>query len=419
MNRTQAPEFKQPSELKIQFPKVIELHNGIQLFWSDEVKDDAVKLDIEWEAGSKYQRKKLVASFTNKLLLAGSKDKGAKEIAAEMDYFGGYFQRELDRDHAGITLYGLTENMGKLFSIFSDAFEKAEFPQTEFEKERSVTLAQFKIDSKKVKNKCRRAFNKAVFGEKSDYGLVAKETDFDLVERTDLVNYFDLFYKKKKPIIFLVGAVSDGFVEQLREWSKQFSQTDKEPYSQSFNQEKGRVNVPVEKAIQAAIRIGRIMFDKKHDDYFGFQLLNTLLGGYFGSRLMMNIREDKGYTYGIGSGMSVMEDSAYFYISTEDAVEVKEATIEEIFKELKKLREELIDENELVKVKNYMLGDFLRSSDGAIAMMENFKNIHFNQLKETYYTDFIQAINSITAKELQLLAQKYLQKEDLITVVAG
>lgn len=419
MNRTQAPAFSQPKDLEIQLPVEIELENGARLFWIKDVKDDSVKLDIEWCAGSKYQDKKLVANFTNKLLLSGNDSWSGKEIANEIDFYGGYIQHELDRDHAGMTLYGLVENMADIFGVFRKAMLACDFPAIEFEKERTVSLSRFKIETKKVKNTCRRKFNKSIFGEKSAYGQVAVEADFEAINRADVKAFYKQYYLDAKPTIFLVGNVDDAFIELLRNWSAELGSFVPDFTKEALEQEKGKIHVPVKDAIQTAVRVGRLMFDKNHPDYFKFQLLNTTLGGYFGSRLMANIREDKGYTYGIGSGMSVMEHAAYFFIATEVAVEVKGETVTEIFKEIARLRTDLIPEDELAKVKNYMLGDFLRHADGAIAMMENFKNIHFNQLKTTYYSDFIHAINAATAEELRVVAQKYWSEDDLVVVTAG
>lgn len=419
MNRSKAPAISKVEKLDIEFPTRIELHNGIELFWIKDVKDNSVKLDIEWAAGSKYQQKKLVARFTNNLLLSGYAEKSAATIAEELDFYGGYAQREMDRDHAGMSLFGLSENIDKIFSVYRDAFEKCTFPLAQFEKEKTVTLSRFKIDFKKVKTQCRRQFNQAIFGENSPYGHLAEEKDFELISRTDVIDFYNTFYKGTKPTLFLVGNVPDYFIKSLKDWSLSFNGKAKPVVNASVHQTKGRIDVHVENAIQSAIRIGRPLFNKTHPDYFNFQLLNTLLGGYFGSRLMANIREDKGYTYGIGSALSVMENASYFFIATEVATEVKEATIQEINKEIEILQNTLVPTAELERVKNYMLGDFLRHADGPIAMMENFKNIHFNQLKNTYYTDYIQAINNATPEMLKEVAQKYLSKNELTIVVAG
>lgn len=419
MNRTIAPEFIKPDRLEIEFPTTIQLENGVTLFWISDVKDESVKLDIEWTAGSKYQDKKLVANFANKLLFSGNDKATSTEIAAEIDFYGGFLQHELDRDHAGFNLYGLKDNISNIFKVAMNAIMNCAYPTSEFEKERSVGLMRYKIESKKVKTICRRTFNESVFGKDSAYGQVADLSDFDHINREDVLAFYEAFYKKNIPTLFLVGNVDEAFIEDLRKWTAQLTPTAKSYTKSEFTQLKKRIDIPVDDAIQSAIRFGRLMFDKNHEDYFKFQLLNTVLGGYFGSRLMVNIREDKGYTYGIGSSMSVMEDGAYFFITTEVGVDVKEPTIQEIKDELKRLRTELIPEEELNRVKNYMLGDFLRHADGPIAMMENFKNIHFNRLKKTYYTDFIKAVNQATSDELLHIAQTYLGEDDLTLVTAG
>lgn len=419
MNRSIAPAITKAERLDLELPQRIELNNGVDLFWIKDVKDNSVKLDIEWSAGSKYQKKKLIASFTNNLLLSGYEGKTASQVAGDIDFYGGYAQREMDRDHAGMTLFGLEENMRNIFAVFRDAFDNCSFPIDQFEKEKTITLSRFQIDSKKVKNLCRRQFNKSIFGEDSPYGHVAEEEDFEQITREDILEFYKSFYKGSKPTIFLVGNVNEEFIADLKDWTSTLNGNAVVFEGLEPVQTMGRIDVPVKDAIQSAIRIGRMMFDKNHPDYFEFQLLNTAFGGYFGSRLMANIREDKGYTYGIGSGLSVMEDAAYFFISTEVGIDVKEATIDEVFKEMELLHTELLSAEELEKVKNYMLGDFLRHADGPIAMMENFKNIHFNKLKESYYTDYIKAVNEATPESLQVIAKKYLNRNDLTIVTAG
>lgn len=418
MNRSLAPSYTQAEELKLVTPQKIMLNELVELYWIKDVKDESVKLDIEWRAGTKYQSKKLVSGFANKMLLSGSAQLSAQAIAEEIDFYGGYTQLETDKDHAAVVIYGLSESITPIFNVFQRAFDQAEFPQSEFSKEVSISKDKFKVDSQKVKVKCRRTFNQQIFGENSKYGQVAILEDYDKLVRSDLIDFFDQFYTKP-PVLFLTGNVSEEFIEQLKNWAARFTEKPIAQNEQNFKQTTGRVNVPQEDAIQSALRIGRLMFNKNHPDYFNFQLLNTILGGYFGSRLMTNIREDKGYTYGIGSGLSVLEEAGYFFVTAEVGSDVKEAAIKEIYFEFDRLKNNLIEEDELIKVKNYMLGEFLRQADGPISMMETFKNIYFNQLKPTYYNDFIKAIHSATADSLKDLANKYLNKEDMLEVVAG
>jgi predicted Zn-dependent peptidase len=172
-------------------------------------------------------------------------------------------------------------------------------------------------------------------------------------------------------------------------------------------------------AIQSAVRVGRLLFNKKDPDYFKFQVLNTVLGGYFGSRLMANIREDKGYTYGIGSGLASLVNGGYFFISTEVGVDVTNNTLSEIYKEIKLLREQPVNNEELETVRNYVLGQFLRSVDGPYSLADKFKAIWEFGLGYDYFENYFKAVKTITPKEIQELANKYLQEEDLIELVVG
>jgi predicted Zn-dependent peptidase len=396
MNRTIAPEFSKAQNIDLVFPKKFELTNHIDLYHLSEVQDDTIKLDIVWPAGSKYQAKSLTASFTNALLLAGTEKSMAKEISENIDFQGGYVSHDIDKDQAAITLYGLNDKIEVIFDIFTTSFDKAIFPKSEVEKLIDIRKNGFNISMEKVSTLCRQSFN-----------------------QNDLIAFYDDFYKNSKPTLFLVGNADESFIDKIKIWASTLGTKTPEVKSAPIKQTKGRIELKKEGAIQTSIRIGNLMIQKDHADYYKFQILNTIFGGYFGSRLMANIREDKGYTYGIGSGLSVLDDAAYFFISTEVGKEVTENTITEIFVEIDKLKTDLITDDELEKVKNYLLGEFLRQADGSIAMMENFKNIFFNNLDKTYYSNYIKAINEVTPKELIDLANKYWTKENMLIVTAG
>jgi predicted Zn-dependent peptidase len=177
--------------------------------------------------------------------------------------------------------------------------------------------------------------------------------------------------------------------------------------------------VHMDEALQSAIRVGKILFNKTHKDFQPLQILNTVFGGYFGSRLMSNIREDKGYTYGIGSGIVSLQNGGYFFISTEVGVDVCANALHEIYFEMDRLREELITKDELQLVKNYLLGTFLRSVDGPFAMAERFKGILQYNLGYDYFDKYIATIKAVSASELRDLANKYFDKNSMIELVVG
>src|SRR6201999_3753609 len=154
--------------------------------------------------------------------------------------------------------------------------------------------------------------------------------------------------------------------------------------------------------------MGLPTINRTHPDFSAMQILNTVLGGYFGSRLMANIREDKGYTYGIGSGISSLKHGAALFIATEVGADVCKAAINEIEKEINLLKTELIPEEELSLVRNYMLGSLLGSLENVFSHADKFKNIYFAGLDYDYYDRYTNTVKTITAPELKKLAEKYL-----------
>ncbi len=169
--------------------------------------------------------------------------------------------------------------------------------------------------------------------------------------------------------------------------------------------------------VQGAIRIARPFPNRHHPDFLKAQMLNALFGGFFGSRLMRNIREDKGYTYGIHSYLQNHVQQSAWMVSTEAGKDVCEATIEEVYKEMKELREKLVKEDELKLVRNYMMGSILGDLDGPFQIIARWKNIILNDLDEAYFYNSINTIRNISAEEIRELAVKYLQPEEFYELV--
>ena len=146
-------------------------------------------------------------------------------------------------------------------------------------------------------------------------------------------------------------------------------------------------------------------------------VLNTVLGGYFGSRLMSNIREDKGYTYGIYSVTQIHRGSIVFYITADVAADVAQAAVDEVMNEINRLQQQPISEEELERVRNYMMGDFIRSIDGVFDLSERYRQMVATHVGEQLTTNLLDAIATATPEQLQTLAQTYLC--DLVTVVVN
>jgi predicted Zn-dependent peptidase len=268
----------------------------------------------------------------------------------------------------------------------------------------------------------RKKFAELLFGNEHPYGHNVTEDDFDRLKREESFNFYKKNYTATGAVVIASGNVTDTTLQLIQKHYGNLPgavQEEPLPARPAPIAQRGEFLVEKQDALQSAIRIGKMLFTKSHPDYTGMLVLNTVFGGYFGSRLMSNIREDKGYTYGIGSAVVSFTHAGYFTISTEVGAEVTRDAIKEIYSELEKLQTELISESELSLVRNYMLGTFLRSIDGPFALADRFKGIYFHGLGYDYYERYMETIQTITPAELRNLANKYLKKEEMIELVVG
>ena len=253
------------------------------------------------------------------------------------------------------------------------------------------------------------------------YDQFAEAENYDKLTQAQLQSFFKERYANHASYMVIAGNIAPDVLNQVIDAAGSLPLKTESKLLPYVNAITGRQELFIEKkdAMQSAIRIGRRLFNKNHSDYFGMQLLNTILGGYFGSRLMSNIREDKGYTYGIGSGVASLLHDGFFYISTEVGVDVTKATLTEIYKEIEIVQQNLVTNEELELVKNYLLGTFLRSVDGPFAMSDKFTSIKDYGLTNEFYINYVNYIKQAKAEDLLLLAQKYLNKNDLSELVVG
>jgi|JI7StandDraft_1071085.scaffolds.fasta_scaffold13718_4 zinc protease len=424
LNRNLAPEFKTIDKIDVIRANEQKLQNGIHVYSLSAGSQEIVKLEFIFRAGMYQQPATLIASSVNTLLETGTRSFSANEISDGIDFFGSFLELQVDQDFASVTLFSLNKYLEESLKFIEELIKYPTFPEDEFKIHISNKKQKFAINSQKVNVLARRKFSELLFGETHPYGIDVKEQDFDRISNSELKDFFNRYYHPANCTIVASGHLPANLTDTLNryfgghEWKAGTGQTGVNSIAMVSN--------PVAKhfverpdAIQSAIRVGRLLFNKTHPDYCKFQVLNTILGGYFGSRLMANIREDKGYTYGIGSGLTNLVEGGYFFISTEVGADVTNQTLDEIYKELKRLREELVDANELETVRNYTLGHFLRSVDGPFALADKFKSIWEFGLDYSFFDHYFKSVKEVTPKDLRDLANRYLRDEDMLECVVG
>lgn len=420
-DRKQAPEIVDAVnfDLKLKQADRFKLDNGVEVYAVNAGAEDVLSFEWVFYAGNWYEEQDLVAATTNFLLRNGTSNRTAFQINEHFEYYGSYLNRACHSETATITLHCLTKHVKELLPAVRELIVDSVLPQNEIDVYKQNMKQRLKVSLKKSDFVAGRLIDVYLYGEKHPYGKFSRAEDFDALTREQLLAFYKTYYQQGKLVLFVAGKLPADLATLLNQYfgdlpANAAATSPIEPVPAI--EKKFRITNDAE-GVQGSIRIARPFPSRHHPDFMKVMTLNTLFGGFFGSRLMSNIREDKGYTYGIHSYLqNHLYDSAWM-ISTEAGKDVCEATIAEVYKEMKDLREELVEEEELLLVRNYMMGSILGDLDGPFQIIARWKNIVLNNLNEQYFYDSINTIKTISAEELQQLAQKYLQPEDFYELV--
>lgn len=420
IDRVKEPSFGKIDTISLMEPTVQHLSNGLPVFSVNAGAQDVLKIELVFGAGTSTPNKLLVGSSAINLMKEGTAKRTAAEIAEAVDFYGSYLQTEIAHEESSLSLYTLNKHLGKTLPTLAEVYSEPAYPEREFETYVLKNQQEMMVNQQKVGYLGSKAFSAALFGEKHPYGRSAGIPDYGSLNRSDLVEFHQKFIKDKILYIIVSGKLADDTLSRLEEhFGKHSREALQERPMEFLDVEAKTVHATKEDAVQNAIRIGRVLFNRTHPDFVGMQILATVLGGYFGSRLMSNIREDKGYTYGIGAGVVSLKRGGYLSISTEVGADVCQAALNEIYFEIERLRKDLIPNSELELVRNYMLGSVLKSIDGPFQIAGKWKSyLKYGLGIETHH-ELIHRIKTITPERLRELAQTYLQKDDLKQVTAG
>jgi zinc protease len=420
IDRSIAPSFGKLGHFPLPEADSHVLSNGIPVHCIDAGTQDVLQVQVVFPAGKASGERKLVASAAASLMEEGTEVRSGAALAEAVDYFGAQLHSDTDEDETVFTLNTLNRYLGDTLPLLAEACTRPTFPEEELAIYIRNQRQSLEVSEQKVAHLARKAFKGALYGEEHPLGRSAAPRDFESLHREDLVRHFNHRLQGNVAHILVAGRLTDDTMRLLDQnfsriiWAHQVHHAMPEG-SGSVRQ----LHVEKVGAVQNAIRIGRVLFNRNHTDFVGMQFLLTVLGGYFGSRLMANIREDKGYTYGVGANLTSLRHSGYLTISTEVGAQVCDAALSEIFYEMEVLRNKLIGQKELETVRNYLLGVILKSLDGPFAMAAKWRGYLKYGVGTEAHDNTLRQILEMTPERLQSLANTYLQAEDMCVVTAG
>ena len=399
------------------------LDNGLPVYFLPYGNAEVIEVKAVFQAGKSYQSKAGLAAATANMLSEGTKNYSALALSQALDQQGAWMGPEVAHESLTLSLTTLTKHIPATLPLLAEVIFEPTFPKDRFDLFKARKAESLSVKELKTSFQAPRTFGHLLFGKEHPYGMHLSRTELQDVALDDVKAYHSTFLAKGPYALIFTGQFDEKVIigllnEFFGEKNRAEVQGDSKAAGLKSQNVSGRHVAAVE-GMQSTVRLGHVGFRRSHPDYYRVKLVDTILGGYFGSRLMANIREDKGYTYGIYSNWVSLKHDGYFMIQGDVGNEYVEPTIKEVYFEMNRLIQDGVDQAELDLVKNYIIGKNISNREtpfqlGDIILYAVVNGISFEELDQQF-----EIIQSVQAKEIREIAEKYFKPEALLEVVAG
>lgn len=417
LDRTLPPPFVKSTSFQLPQVSRAQLSNSVPIIHLNNLEQDLVKIEVIFNAGRWYDSKPEVSHFTVQMLDKGTQSMSARQIAELFDLHGAHIELSSNFDFASVSLYALSKHISQLYPIFFELITTPSFDETEFRLLKDHYTQGLKVKNEKTSYLASKLIRKKIFGSSHPYGQSAIEEEVNKLETGDLAFFFK--ERVKPAYVFILGKMESDDLETLKS-SLGSIDTQTQP-SSDFPLPKSPDDISYvekESSVQSSIRLGKKTLQRDHSDYPALLILNYYLGGYFGSRLMKNLREEKGLTYGISSTINSLKNDSILLIGTDVNKENRKLAIREIMSEINLLHTS-IDAEELELAKRHFIGSLQGEMASPFSILGKIKNIELHQLSNSYYQNLINKIDGVSIQDLLHLAKAHFNKDSFLEVSVG
>lgn len=419
LDRRLPPPAGEISRFEIKKARTNYLSSGIPVHGVDAGNHEILLIECIFRSGKWFENIPGISFFTSRMLQEGSEYMNSAEIADFFESHGARVEVHAGADLVTISVYVMKKHFPKIVSVLKDLLLHPTFPDEELEIMKEIQIQQIKVNEKKNNIRAGKEFRKLLFGEAHPYGRSLEVPDVEKYITADNCRYYYRTLLLSGMEIIISGKLDLDIYHTLEIFSDIPVVSPPETNVKIQTTGLTEKRIPLNDSSQTSIRYGRKIIAKSHKDYLSLIVLNELLGGFFGSRLMKNIREEKGFTYGIHSSLVHYFHDSYWIIGTDVRKEFSSDTMREIHREFSRLKEEPVGKDELDMVRNYLMGNFLSSIETSFSLADKFKNIYFFKLGYQYYTDYLHTLRTISATTIQELANRYLTEDAFRLVMVG
>ncbi|MBC8156419.1 MAG: insulinase family protein [Bacteroidetes bacterium] len=434
LDRTQAPAFQAIQTVQLPAVDTHILDNGIPLHLIAVQQQPVLRLELILEAGTWYEQSNGVAQtetadrpgaafFALKMLAEGTATRTSAQISEAFDRYGAFLELSSGPDRASLVVYCLTKHLASILPLVRELLTEPTFPEKELADLRNITAQNLRVNLEKNSYLASVRFRETTFGQEHPYGRSQRLDGVETMTRDAVVSFYERVIRQRPFRILLAGQASTPEIELINQSLGQLSLREPVPVptheAPSATPKTGPVLIEKSASLQSSIRIGRQLFSRHHPDFIKTLVMNEVFGGYFGSRLMKNIREEKGFTYGISSNLASFRRAGYFLIGTDVKKEFTQQTLEEIRKEIDRMQTELVPDDELETVTNYMAGEFAGSLNTPFEIADRYKVILLDGLPDDFLSRYVMNLRAVSPDDIRDAARQYLQPDNLLEVVVG
>lgn len=420
--RTTPPALSQFGDLSLKFPETVTLDSGIPCYVVNGGDDDMNRVNIFLNGGIMMESKPAVSILAALLLTEGNQLLTASEVAEKFDYYAARKSANSYDYWTEVTMTSLNDNFAHTMRLLYDCITRPSFPKEELEAMKRLIASNIGVLRQRVKYVASSRMKELYYGSDTQLGHDVSPEEIMAITRQDLIDFQKKYYTPANCKVIVSGKVTDDVMKTLNETIGQWTTSEPAPAEPKWVINPSPVMLYIADkpgAMQSALRLRIAAVKRTHPDYLPLRVLVNVLGGYFGSRLMANIREDKGYTYGIHAVLAGIPNDGCIDMQCECATEHTWNVIKEVKYEMKRLREELIPQQELNTVKQNMLSAMAKTHDTPYNIAGYVSTTMLFGVYPEYHNDQLKCIDSVTPALLRDLAVKYLQDDKMRIVIAG
>jgi predicted Zn-dependent peptidase len=408
---TFSPEFKSFPE-----PEQQVLGNGIKLYSYNMGSQQVFQLELIFSIGAADCQVPSIASLTCNMLREGTKSRTAEQLNDLLDFYGSFLDIKSGLDYSTLTLYGRTEFLSQLLPIIAEILKEPLFTESAFEKHKKRAIQNLQISQKKTSYWSTRLLRKSIFGEAHTYAKLPSIDDLKAIQLSDLEEFHRRLLNNINSILISGSFDQVETVSLVEKYVGDIKVAEKvlevvKPVYGIDNIEK-----KLAQSTQASIALGGPAINPTEADYPAHALIIKLLGGYFGSRLMKTLREEKGLTYGVHAYMLQLRQGNFMQITADVKLEAVNESVDIINQEIQHLLSRPVPDNELTTIKNYMLGEYVNDSNTAFDFASLYKKIIIQKLPSSFYNTFYTRIANLSVKDVERIKEQVIDPVSLSTV---